>query len=102
MPIASAHRQPLCPSAATKVPTTAARIQPSAQNASSHTITRPRIRAGANSLIRVEATGSSAPRRSEERRVGKECRSQCAPYYQEKIQYKEESVRKRGHERKKL
>src|SRR5699024_5498084 len=64
MPIASAHRQPLCPSAATKVPTTAARIQPSAQNASSHTITRPRIRAGANSLIRVEATGSSAPRPS--------------------------------------
>jgi len=60
-PTASAQRHPVGPEAATKVPITAARIQPSAQNASSHTITRPRIRAGANSLIRVEATGSSAP-----------------------------------------
>ena len=63
-PTASAHRQPVGPDAATKVPITAARIQPSAQNASSQTITRPRIRAGANSLMSVEATGSSAPRPS--------------------------------------
>src|ERR687894_590517 len=39
----------------------AARVQPTAQNASSATTTRPRIRAGAYSLTSVEATGSSAP-----------------------------------------
>ena len=37
-------------------------IQPSAQNASSATTTRPRIALGAYSLISVDATGSSAPR----------------------------------------
>ena len=37
------------------------RIQPTAQNASSQITTRPRIRRGANSEIKVEATGSSAP-----------------------------------------
>ncbi len=41
---------------------TAAASQPTAQNASSSTTTRPRMRAGANSLTRVDATGSSAPR----------------------------------------
>jgi hypothetical protein len=45
----------------TYVPISAARIHPTAQNASSPTTTRPRMRAGANSLMSVEATGSSAP-----------------------------------------
>ncbi len=40
---------------------TAAIVQPIAQNASSSTMIRPRIRGGANSLTSVEATGSSAP-----------------------------------------
>ena len=40
----------------------AASVQPTAQNASSPTTTRPRSRAGANSLTSVDATGSSAPR----------------------------------------
>ena len=40
---------------------TAARIHPIAQNPSSNTTIRPRMRAGANSLTYVEATGSSAP-----------------------------------------
>ena len=43
-------------------PIAAAAIQPSAQNASSHTTTRPRMRRGANSDTSVEATGSSEPR----------------------------------------
>jgi hypothetical protein len=42
----------------------AASVHPSAQNASSSTTTRPRMRAGANSLTSVDATGSSAPRPS--------------------------------------
>ena len=42
----------------------AAAVQPTAQNASRITIRRPRMRAGANSLTYVLATGSSAPRPS--------------------------------------
>jgi hypothetical protein len=43
---------------------TADSVQPTAQNASRATTTRPRMRGGANSLTRVDATGSSAPRPS--------------------------------------
>ena len=46
----------------------AAASQPTAQKASSSTTIRPRIRRGANSETRVEATGSSAPRPSPTRK----------------------------------
>jgi hypothetical protein len=60
-PMANAHRHPASDRGMTKVPMSAARIHPTAQNASSHTTIRPRMRAGANSLTSVLATGSSAP-----------------------------------------
>ena len=64
MPKARAQRQPLSDAPTTNVPITAARIQPTAQKASSRTTMRPRTFRGANSEMRVEATGSSAPRPS--------------------------------------
>ncbi|KAF0258720.1 hypothetical protein CMMCAS08_10520 [Clavibacter michiganensis subsp. michiganensis] len=39
----------------------AAAVQPTAHDDSRITMTRPRIRAGENSLTSVDATGSSAP-----------------------------------------
>ena len=60
-PSANAHRQPSSELGITKYPISAAAVQPTAQNASSSTTMRPRMRAGANSLTYVEATGSSAP-----------------------------------------
>ena len=61
-PSARAQRQPSVEPLTTKVPITAARIQPTAQNASSSTTMRPRTLRGENSEISVEATGNSAPR----------------------------------------
>lgn len=61
-PRARAHRQPLSEAPTTNAPISAAAIHPTAQNASSHTTIRPRIRRGENSEISVEATGSSAPK----------------------------------------
>ena len=61
--MASAQRQPQSPVLGiTKVPISAAMIQPTAQNDSSRTVMRPRCLVGENSETSVEATGSSAPR----------------------------------------